>query len=185
MWSLAVAAGLGLVLGARHAFEPDHLTAISNLVVEANGARRGAILGAIWGLGHTLSLLVVGILLLLVGAPALLCVEERGGHGGEEDESDGEQVEPIQPAGEEQSGKNQTKTRTKRIGHNCAQPVFDKRGGNAEHRLGAEPGCEYRRGHDGKRQTAPGDGEVFGVMHAGRRVEPDPDRAGKVENHEG
>lgn len=59
---------LGLLVGMRHAFEPDHLTAISNLVVEANGARRGAILGAIWGLGHTLSLLVVGILLLLVGA---------------------------------------------------------------------------------------------------------------------
>lgn len=59
---------LGLLVGMRHAFEPDHLTAISNLVVETSGARRGALLGAIWGLGHTLSLLVVGLVLLLVGA---------------------------------------------------------------------------------------------------------------------
>lgn len=58
---------LGLLVGIRHAFEPDHLTAISNLVVEAKDARRGAMLGAIWGLGHTLSLLVVGVVLLLLG----------------------------------------------------------------------------------------------------------------------
>ncbi len=58
---------LGLLVGIRHAFEPDHLTAISNLVVEANDARRGALLGAIWGLGHTLSLLIVGIVLLVLG----------------------------------------------------------------------------------------------------------------------
>lgn len=59
---------LGLLVGVRHAFEPDHLTAISNLVVETRGARRGALLGAIWGLGHTLSLVVVGMVLLVLGA---------------------------------------------------------------------------------------------------------------------
>ncbi|MEO7097260.1 MAG: hypothetical protein ABI175_28625 [Polyangiales bacterium] len=58
---------LGLLVGIRHAFEPDHLTAISNLVVETKDARRGALLGAIWGLGHTLSLLIVGIVLLVLG----------------------------------------------------------------------------------------------------------------------
>ena len=59
---------LGLLVGLRHSFEPDHLTAIGNLVVETRDARRGALLGAMWGLGHTLSLLVVGIVLLAVGA---------------------------------------------------------------------------------------------------------------------
>jgi hypothetical protein len=59
---------LGLLVGLRHAFEPDHLTAVSTLVAEASNGRRGALLGAIWGLGHTLSLLVVGTVLLLVGA---------------------------------------------------------------------------------------------------------------------
>lgn len=58
---------LGLLLGLRHAFEPDHLTAVSTLVVEAHGARRGVLLGTIWGIGHTVSLAIVGTLLLATG----------------------------------------------------------------------------------------------------------------------
>src|SRR5688500_17027322 len=58
---------LGLVVGVRHAFEPDHLAAVSTLVTDARGARRGAILGAIWGVGHTLALIVVGVVLLAAG----------------------------------------------------------------------------------------------------------------------
>ena len=58
---------LGLLLGLRHAFEPDHLTAVSTLVVETRDARRGAVLGAIWGIGHTVSLAVAGTLLLVTG----------------------------------------------------------------------------------------------------------------------
>ena len=59
---------LGLLLGVRHALEPDHLTAVSTLVVEHHGARRGAWLGVLWGLGHTGALLTVGILLALFDA---------------------------------------------------------------------------------------------------------------------
>lgn len=59
---------LGLLVGLRHAFEPDHLTAVSTLVSEARDGRRGALLGAIWGLGHTLSLVIVGVVLLVIGA---------------------------------------------------------------------------------------------------------------------
>jgi len=59
---------LGLLLGLRHAFEPDHLTAVSTLVVEARDARRGMLLGAVWGLGHTVSLIAVGSALLVTGA---------------------------------------------------------------------------------------------------------------------
>ncbi len=59
---------LGLFVGLRHAFEPDHLTAMATLVGETGNARRGALLGAIWGLGHTISLVAVGIVLMLVGA---------------------------------------------------------------------------------------------------------------------
>lgn len=59
---------LGLLVGLRHAFEPDHLTAVSTLVTEARDGRRGAWLGAIWGLGHTLSLVLVGVVLLAAGA---------------------------------------------------------------------------------------------------------------------
>lgn len=59
---------LGLLVGLRHAFEPDHLTAVSTLVTETQDARRGALLGAIWGVGHTLSIVVVGGILILAGA---------------------------------------------------------------------------------------------------------------------
>jgi ABC-type nickel/cobalt efflux system permease component RcnA len=54
---------LGLGLGARHAFEPDHLAAIGVLAVEAPGARRSALLGAVWGIGHSAALLLVGLAL--------------------------------------------------------------------------------------------------------------------------
>lgn len=56
---------LGLVLGMRHALEPDHLAAVSTLVTEEDDPRSGLWLGAFWGLGHTLALLGMGILLAL------------------------------------------------------------------------------------------------------------------------
>ena len=58
---------LGLMVGLRHAFEPDHLTAMATLVTETRDARRGAALGAMWGLGHTLSLIIVGAILIALG----------------------------------------------------------------------------------------------------------------------
>jgi cytochrome c biogenesis protein CcdA len=59
---------LGLLIGIAHAFEADHLAAVSALV--SGRSKRGAIVrhGAIWGLGHTLSLLVVGGGVILFGA---------------------------------------------------------------------------------------------------------------------
>jgi hypothetical protein len=59
---------LGLVVGLRHAFEPDHLTAMATLVTESRDPRRGAVLGALWGLGHTISLVLVGAILIALGA---------------------------------------------------------------------------------------------------------------------
>ena len=67
-----VSTGLGIVfgilLGLRHAFEPDHLTAVSALVTDTHDMRGGAVLGALWGLGHTISLVAVAAVLMLVGA---------------------------------------------------------------------------------------------------------------------
>jgi hypothetical protein len=59
---------LGLAVGLRHAFEPDHLTAVATLATETRDAKRGALLGALWGLGHTVSLVIVGIVLIAIGA---------------------------------------------------------------------------------------------------------------------
>jgi hypothetical protein len=52
--------GLGMLLGMRHALEPDHLTAVSTLVTRERAAGRGAWLGAFWGIGHSASLLIIG-----------------------------------------------------------------------------------------------------------------------------
>jgi hypothetical protein len=58
------ALAVGTLLGVRHAFEPDHVAAVTTLVVEARSAWRGAILGAVWGIGHTLSLVILGTVLI-------------------------------------------------------------------------------------------------------------------------
>ena len=52
---------LGIALGARHAFEPDHLAAVSILAADGPSVRRGAMIGALWGAGHTLALLACGL----------------------------------------------------------------------------------------------------------------------------
>ena len=57
---------LGLALGMRHAFEPDHLAAVSNMVATRPRPGAAAWVGACWGLGHSISLLVVGGALLLL-----------------------------------------------------------------------------------------------------------------------
>ena len=59
---------LGIAQGARHSFEPDHLAAVSVLIGDSRGLRRSAWLGAVWGLGHTLSLTAMSIALLGFGA---------------------------------------------------------------------------------------------------------------------
>jgi ABC-type nickel/cobalt efflux system permease component RcnA len=54
----------GFVLGLQHAFEPDHLAAMSSLIAGKTGVRRLTGHGIVWGLGHLLTLAVVGGLLL-------------------------------------------------------------------------------------------------------------------------
>jgi hypothetical protein len=54
---------LALLLGVRHAFEPDHLAAIAVLVTGKTGARGAVRLGATWGLGHAAALFVVATIL--------------------------------------------------------------------------------------------------------------------------
>jgi len=65
---------LGVAMGARHALDPDHLAAVSVLAADAPGARRGALLGALWGIGHAAALLGTGVILAALAAqlpPAL------------------------------------------------------------------------------------------------------------------
>lgn len=51
--------GLGFLLGLRHAFDADHLAAVSVIATESKGMLRSSMVGAVWGIGHTVTLLVV------------------------------------------------------------------------------------------------------------------------------
>lgn len=57
---------LGFILGLKHAVESDHLAAVSTIVSERKGLLSSTIVGGIWGLGHTVSLVVAGIFVLLL-----------------------------------------------------------------------------------------------------------------------
>lgn len=56
--------GLGLVYGLKHATEVDHIVAVSTIVSEHKKLSRAAIVGGLWGAGHTASLVVVGAIVL-------------------------------------------------------------------------------------------------------------------------
>lgn len=56
---------LGLLLGMRHAMESDHIAAVATLTANSGSLRRSLVLGAVWGLGHTTTLLAVCTTVLL------------------------------------------------------------------------------------------------------------------------
>lgn len=54
------AIALGALLGLRHATDADHVVAVTAIVARERKLARAAWVGALWGIGHTLTLLVVG-----------------------------------------------------------------------------------------------------------------------------
>jgi sulfite exporter TauE/SafE len=56
----------GFVLGLHHATEADHLAAISTIISEKKNLLTASLVGGLWGIGHTLSLFVVGIWVILL-----------------------------------------------------------------------------------------------------------------------
>jgi high-affinity nickel permease len=61
---------VAVLLGLRHATDPDHLTAVTTLIASGRerAGRRAAELGLTWGLGHATSLFVFGIPVVVAGA---------------------------------------------------------------------------------------------------------------------
>lgn len=57
---------LGFLLGLKHATEADHLAAVSTIVTERKSLLSSSIVGGLWGLGHTISLVIAGIFVLLL-----------------------------------------------------------------------------------------------------------------------
>jgi ABC-type nickel/cobalt efflux system permease component RcnA len=58
---------LGFFLGMRHATDPDHVIAVSTIVTRQRDLARSALIGAFWGLGHTLTILTVGTAIIFFG----------------------------------------------------------------------------------------------------------------------
>jgi high-affinity nickel-transport protein len=74
-------AGIGFLLGLRHALDADHVVAVTTIVSRERSFRRAAGIGALWGAGHSASLLLVGgaiIAFRLVVPPRLGLTLELG-----------------------------------------------------------------------------------------------------------
>lgn len=56
---------LGLFLGVRHSTDPDHVVAVSTIVSRQGSIKTSATIGALWGLGHTLTLFLVGAAIII------------------------------------------------------------------------------------------------------------------------
>lgn len=51
---------LGFLLGMRHATDPDHVIAVSTIVSRERTISAAAVIGVVWGIGHTITIVVVG-----------------------------------------------------------------------------------------------------------------------------
>jgi high-affinity nickel-transport protein len=58
---------LGLFLGMRHSTDPDHVVAVSTIVSRQGSIRGSAAIGLLWGLGHTLTIFLVGSAIIVFG----------------------------------------------------------------------------------------------------------------------
>ncbi len=61
---------MAVLLGLRHATDPDHLTAVSTLVLseDSDGTRKAGVLGFAWGLGHATTIFAFGLPIVLFRA---------------------------------------------------------------------------------------------------------------------
>jgi high-affinity nickel-transport protein len=58
---------LGFFLGMRHATDPDHVIAVTTIVSRERSIRHAAVIGVLWGVGHTITILAVGSAIILFG----------------------------------------------------------------------------------------------------------------------
>jgi high-affinity nickel-transport protein len=65
MLSLTAILFVGLLLGMRHATDPDHVVAITTIVARQPGLRKAGLIGALWGIGHTCTIFVIGAMIIL------------------------------------------------------------------------------------------------------------------------
>ena len=58
---------LGFFLGMRHATDPDHVIAVTTIVSRQRSIRHAALIGILWGMGHTITIFLVGSAIILFG----------------------------------------------------------------------------------------------------------------------
>ena len=68
---------IGFVLGLQHAIEADHLAAVSTIVSEKKNLLAASLVGGMWGIGHTISLLGVGAFVIFLKLQISESVEVR------------------------------------------------------------------------------------------------------------
>jgi high-affinity nickel permease len=64
--SLLSILAIGFVLGIKHAIEPDHVIAVSTIASQSKKLWRSSLAGVYWGIGHTATLFIVGMVLILM-----------------------------------------------------------------------------------------------------------------------
>jgi high-affinity nickel-transport protein len=65
MTNLLAVIGVGFLLGVRHATDPDHVIAVSTIVSRQRNIRQASLIGALWGVGHTITIFLVGVAIIL------------------------------------------------------------------------------------------------------------------------
>ena len=56
----------GFLIGMRHAMEADHIAAVASLSTKSNSVKHAIKQGAVWGLGHTITLFIIGTTVLMI-----------------------------------------------------------------------------------------------------------------------
>jgi ABC-type nickel/cobalt efflux system permease component RcnA len=64
LWSVML---LGLLFGIQHATDPDHVVAVATIVARTRRFGAGALVGAFWGVGHTVTFTAAGIAIVVFG----------------------------------------------------------------------------------------------------------------------
>ena len=63
--NLLTVVSIGFLLGMRHATDPDHVIAVTTIVSRQRTIRHAGLIGVLWGLGHTITILFVGAAIIL------------------------------------------------------------------------------------------------------------------------
>jgi sulfite exporter TauE/SafE len=69
--------GLGFMLGLKHAADPDHIVAVTTFVGKSKHLGRACAIGLFWGLGHTIALSIVGLLVIGMKIPISKWLADR------------------------------------------------------------------------------------------------------------